>query len=162
MSISTGNAAASRATKYVRLLGYLVFLVAFFLPACRQMATPGGEPPDYYRGSFCAWITLINSFNREMWTTSGALAILSGWINPLMLLYVAFQFSNRLRKARRVIAGLVAIFVLCTWVYFYLAHLAPLIGHFLWIAGILMILAGELVSEGSAAATQPTGGKSTD
>src|SRR5271154_5504443 len=112
MSIGTGSAAASRATKYIRLLGYFVFLAAFFLPACRQVVTPGAEPPDSYRGSFCAWITLINSFNHEIWASSGALAILSGWINPLMLLYVAFQFSNRLRKTRRAIAGLVALFIL--------------------------------------------------
>jgi len=152
MSIGTGSAAASRATKYIRLLGYFVFLAAFFLPACRQVVTPGAEPPDSYRGSFCAWITLINSFNHEIWASSGALAILSGWINPLMLLYVAFQFSNRLRKTRRAIAGLVALFILCTWVYFYLAPLVPLIGHFLWIAGILMILAGELVRSRSGTA----------
>jgi hypothetical protein len=162
MTAGTGTTAASRATKYIRLLGYFVFLVAFFLPACRQVATPGGDPPDVYRGSFCAWITLINSFNRQIWASSGALAILSGWINPLMLLYVAFQFSSRLRKTRRVIAGLVAIFILCTWVYFYLAPLVPLVGHYLWIAGILMILAGELVSERSAAAAQLSGGKNTD
>jgi uncharacterized membrane protein YraQ (UPF0718 family) len=160
MTTGTGNTAASRATKYIRLLGYFVFLAAFFLPACRQVATPGADPPDSYRGSFCAWITLINSFNRETWASSGALAILSGWINPLMLAYVAFLFSSRLRTARRIIAGLVALFILCTWVYFYLAPLVPLVGHYLWIAGILMILAGELVSARSAASAQPFGGKS--
>ena len=145
MTMSDHAAATPRAVQVTRILGYFVFLVAFFLPACRQVATPGAGDPDVYKGYFCAWVTLINSLNGGSWRSKDFLAILSGWINPLMLLYVAFVFSPRLRRARRAIAVLVALFLIGTWTYFALAALAPLIGHFLWVAGIVLIMAGDLL-----------------
>jgi hypothetical protein len=145
-SFNTANQIANRrALRYARILGYLVFLAAFFVPAVRE---PGSK--DAFRGSFCAWITLINTFNREVWHSKDFLAILSGWINPLMLLFIASLFSRRLRIFRRVVAVLIALFILGTWVYFYLASMVPLIGHVLWIAGILMILAGEVLGKREA------------
>jgi uncharacterized membrane protein YraQ (UPF0718 family) len=82
-----------------------------------------------------------------VWHSKDCLAILSGWINPLMLLYVASLFSRRLRLFRRIVAILAALFIVGTWVYFYLASMAPLIGHWLWIAGILLILASEVLGK---------------
>jgi hypothetical protein len=148
------NSSPSRAFLYLRLAGYFVYLVAFFLPACRQPSQAGTH--EGYVGYFCAWVTIINTLNREIWRTKDALAVLSGWINPLMLLYVAFLFSKKLRAARRSIAALIVLFILDTWIYFYLAPMTPLIGHFLWIAGILMILAGEAASPRAQAAAEPS------
>jgi hypothetical protein len=136
-------------------LGFGVYVAAFFLPACRQVAIPGGESPDVYRGYACAWVTLINTVNREIWHSNMFLAVLSGWINPLLLVYLIFLVSPKLRWPRRILAGIIVVFIVGTRVYFSLAHLVPLIGHDLWIAGILMILAGESMGKertGSAAA----------
>jgi hypothetical protein len=146
MSPGTRIAAMPRILLAVRILGYFLFVGAFFLPAVRTVAAPGTGAPDSYQGSFCAWITLLNTLNAQTWHSKDFLAILSGWINPLMILYVAFLFSRKLRYARRVIAGLVILYMAGTWVYFYLTPLVPLIGHVLWILGILMILAPETVS----------------
>lgn len=140
MSTSAVHTAPPRWIRYARLLGYLVFLAAFFLPAVRQ---PGSK--DALRGSLCAWITLINTLNRDVWHSKDFLAILSGWINPLMLLFVASLFSRRLRLFRRIVAATVTLFLVGTWVYFYLEPLAPLVGHVFWVAGILLILAGEVL-----------------
>jgi hypothetical protein len=148
MPSSALNPATPRAFVYARVLGYLIYFIAFFLPACRPagIGSTGGAP-DAYQGYFCAWITLINTLNKEVWLSKDFLAILSGWINPLLLFYVAFLFSPRkLRAARRVIALAIALFIVGTWIYFALAALVPLIGHVLWIAGILLILAGEAAS----------------
>jgi len=62
----------------------------------------------------------------------------------LMLLYIFFSFFPRFRLVRRILAVAVLICIAATWTFFYLAHLIPLIGHFLWIGGILMILAPEV------------------
>jgi len=140
MSTSVAQPSPPRWLRWLRVPGYVIFLAAFFLPACRE---PGAG--DSFRGAFCAWVTIINTFNSEAWKTKDFLAVLSGWINPLMLLYVACLFSRRLRIVRLPIAGLVVLFIVGTWVYFYLAPMTVLIGHILWIAGILMILAGDLV-----------------
>jgi len=139
MPSSSINNSTPSMLRYARILGYVVFLAAFFLPAVRQ---PGSK--DALRGSLCAWITLINTLNRDVWHSKDFLAILSGWINPLMLLFVASLFSRKLRSFRRAIAAVVALFIVGTWVYFYLEPLVPLVGHVLWIAGIVLIVAGEV------------------
>jgi hypothetical protein len=136
----------SRPIVVARLFGYFIFFVAFFLPACRQAGVDAGDAPEVYKGYFCAWITIINTFNLEVWKSKGALAILSGWTNPFMLVYVASLFSRKLRGFRRIVAIAALAFIVATWVYFYLAPMAPLIGHALWVAGILLILSGEFIS----------------
>ncbi|MGB6686262.1 MAG: hypothetical protein WBE76_00300 [Terracidiphilus sp.] len=137
------NGAAPGTIGLLRILGYLIYVAAFFLPAVHQVATPGAGAPDTYKGWFCAWITIINTLNRQMWLSRDFLAILSGWINPLLFLYVASLFSRKLRLFRRIVAVVIALFIVGTWVYFYLVPLIPLIGHVLWIVGIVLVLAGE-------------------
>jgi len=160
MPASTISSPTPRAVLLVRLFGYFVFFVAFFLPACREGGVDASPAPDIYKGYFCAWITIINTLNGEMWKSKAALAILSGWINPLMLLYVASLFSRKLRTFRRIVAVLIVLFMVGTWVYFYLAPMVPLIGHVLWIVGILLILSGELVpalrNEAASPASAPS------
>ena len=126
-----------------RIAGFCVYVAAFFLPACRQVATPGALPPEVYRGWFCAWITLMNTFSRDVWHSKDFLAILSGWINPLILFYLVFLIRPRLVWTRRIMGGAIVAFMAATWIYFALVPMVPLIGHVLWIAGILMMLAGE-------------------
>jgi hypothetical protein len=145
--------AAPRAFGIARILGYFVFLGAFFLPAVRQVATLGAGPPEVYKGWFCAWITLINTLNRQTWSSKEFLAILSGWINPLMLVYVACLFSRRLRPVRLVAVALIALFFIGTWIYFGLEPLVPLAGHVLWFAGALMIAVGEFAPRRRPAAS---------
>ena len=126
-----------------RILGLLVFIAAFFLPACREVATPGGDAPDVFLGSRCAWMTLVNTFSHEIWHSKYFLAVLSGWINPLLLLYLVLLLFPTLFWPRRIVAGAIVAFIAGTWVLFAIIPLVPLIGHVLWIAGILLILAGE-------------------
>jgi hypothetical protein len=128
-----------------RILGLLVFIAAFFLPAVRGVATPGGDAPDVFLGSRCAWMTLVNTFSHEIWHSKYFLAVLSGWINPLLLLYLFLLLFPKLFWPRRIVAGAIMAFIAGTWVLFAIIPLVPLIGHVLWIAGILLILAGEAV-----------------
>lgn len=142
MSAGSQSRSTARVLSIARVVGYFVYVSAFLLPAIRE---PGHI--ETYKGAFCAWVTLINSLNPEFIRSKYLLAIFSGWINPLMILYVAFLFSARLRSARRIIAALVLLFMAGTWVFFFLAPMVPLIGHFLWIAGILMVLSAEPVTQ---------------
>jgi hypothetical protein len=151
MPQGAGTTTASRAVLAGRIVGFCIFVAAFFLPACREVAAPGTNP-DVYKGWFCAWVTLINSFNLEIWHSKSFLAILSGWINPLVLLYLVFLLWRKLVWPRRIVAGAIVLFMIATWIYFALASMAPLIGHVMWIAGALMILSGEVVAGGRAPA----------
>jgi hypothetical protein len=143
MAQGAGSLTMRRTVFVARIVGFLVYVAAFFLPAVREVAT-GGDAPDVLQGSRCAWVTLVNSFSHELWHSQNFLAILSGWINPLIVLYLIFLVFPRFKWPRRIVAGLIVLFIVGTWVFFYLYPLVPLAGHFLWIAGILLILAGEL------------------
>jgi hypothetical protein len=129
-----------------RILGFCVYLAAFFLPACREIV-PAGQDSNMLKGYTCAWITLINTFKAEIWHSEYFLAVFSGWINPLILLYLIFLAFPKLFWPRRILAGIILCFIAATWILFYRIHLQPLVGHYLWIAGILLILAGEACAE---------------
>ena len=145
MAQGARSATVSRAVLISRILGFFVYLAAFFLPAVREVSTPGGDAPDVFLGSRCAWMTLVNTFSHEIWHSKYFLAVLSGWINPLLLLYLFLLLFPKLFWPRRILAGAIVAFIAGTWVLFAIIPLVPLIGHVLWIAGILLILAGEAV-----------------
>jgi hypothetical protein len=154
MSVNDHSATVSRVIRMGRMLGFCIYATAFFLPACREPKLDNGAVPagDVYKGWFCAWVTLINTFSRDVWRSKDFLAILSGWINPLILIYLVLLIGRRLVWPRRIVAGAVVAFMFATWIYFALVPLVPLIGHVMWIVGALMILAGEVVRRGSAGA----------
>ena len=137
--------------RWLRSAGFCVYVLAFFLPAVRERAPEGValSSPTVYKGWFCAFVTLMNTFSREVWTSSGFLAILSGWINPLILIYLALLIRQNYVWPRRIVASAVVAFMVATWIYFAVASMVPLIGHMLWIAGALMILSGEVVKAGT-------------
>jgi len=145
MAQSACSAAVRRMVWISRLVGFGIYVWAFFLPAVREVATPGGDPPDALQGSRCAWITLVNTLNPEMWHSKNFLAVLSGWINPLLVLYLIFLIFPSFVWPRRIAAGAMLAFLAGTWIFFALYPLVPLAGHWLWAGGILLILAGEAV-----------------
>lgn len=144
MSQSTRNVALSRAVLIARLVGFCIYVWAFFLPAVREVATPINDTPEMLQGSRCAWVTLVNTMNPEMWHSHYFLAVFSGWINPLLVLYLIFLLFPIFRWPRHIVAAIIAVFMIGTWIFFATYPLVPLVGHFLWIAGILLILSGEL------------------
>jgi hypothetical protein len=150
MSQSKSGAVLNRAVLIARIVGLCIYVWAFFLPAVREIATPGNDAPEMLRGSRCAWITVINSLKPEMWHSKYFLAILSGWINPLLVLYLIFLLFPIFRWPRRIAAGFIAAFMIGTWIFFAIYPLVPLVGHFLWIGGIVLVLAGEVFGRESA------------
>ncbi len=154
MSESTRGAMVTRSILIARLVGLGLYVWAFFLPAVREVTTPGNDAPEMLRGSRCAWVTLVNTLNPEMWHSKDFLAVFSGWINPLLVLYLIFLLFPIFRWPRRIAAGLILVFMLGTWILFALYPLVPLVGHFLWIGGILLVLSGEIF--GGEKAESPT------
>jgi len=150
MSQSTRSATVNLSVLIARLVGLCIYVWAFFLPAVREVATAGNDAPEMLKGSRCAWITLINTLNPEMWHSKYFLAVFSGWINPLMVLYLIFLLFPIFRMPRRIVAVFIAVFMIGTWIFFEMYPLVPLAGHFLWVGGILLILAGEMFSQKQA------------
>ena len=93
-------------------------------------------------------------FQKESYESWSFLAVLSGWINPLILIYLPLSFFPRFARVRRYLATAVLVCMVATWAFFFVANLVPLIAHFMWISGALMILAGEVVGQVSAKHTK--------
>jgi hypothetical protein len=158
MWLKDGSRAALRAVPTTRVLGFVIYVAAFLLPACREPSGSALRNQDVYLGWFCAAVTVMNTFSRDVWTSKDSLSVLSGWINPLILIYLVLLIRPRFVWPRRIVAGAMVVFMLATWIYFALAPLIPLIGHFMWIVGALMVLAGEVVGHGASPTSEDAHG----
>lgn len=138
--------------RIVRLVGIVLFAAAFFLPAARDAgAGPGSGPMTgwmcaFVAGSATAGIFHLSAAGLQGKDVQGVIClILSGWVNPLVLLYLVFSIWRRFVRIRRVLAAAILICIAATWVFFFKSAMIPLVGHFLWVAGAFMILAGEVL-----------------
>lgn len=137
--------------RVLRIAGLALFVAAFFLPAVRNgEAGPGSGP---ILGWVCAMFAGAASASIahpvSAWQgkdLAGALCLmLSGWVNPLVLIYLLLSLWSKLVRARRIVAVAILICLVAAWVFFAKAPMVPLIGHFLWVGGALLILFGEVV-----------------
>jgi hypothetical protein len=131
----------------LRLIGLGVFVLAFFLQAVRS----GAPGPDaiVFPGWKCASIALtqtVGLFNKSVaWPPPLAvlLVIFSGLINPLVGINLLISFFSKLRIVRRILGVFIVLCMAATWWFFVLQKVTPLAGHWLWIAGALLILLPE-------------------
>lgn len=135
----------------VRLLGLCIFVVAFFVPAVRA-GSPGSEAV-VFPGWKCAsvalteTVALVGKTGVEKPSFEVLLVIFSGWINPLVLLLFVLSIWRGLLALRRVLAVIVLLCMAATWIFFAVQKVTPLIGHFLWIAGALLVLLSAVIGE---------------
>ena len=133
-----------------RILGIVVFVVAFLLPACRL--GPDAPGSNIFPGWKCASVALTETtalFGKAVtWPIPEpvVLVVLSGWINPIILLVLILSVVPRVSIVRRFMGVIVLISMVGTWVFFAQEKLTPLIGHFLWIAGAILILLPEVLT----------------
>ena len=148
-------AAYPHAVLICRILGFCIFMAAFFLPACRFV--PESIRP-VYMGWECARIALSLTIETETYRSVEFLALMSGWINPLILFYLYCVAARRSCILRRMVALLILVCMAATWVFFAIEGIAPLIGHIAWIAGALIVLAPEALGckAGQAGQSNPS------
>jgi hypothetical protein len=143
MSLSGRISSVPRKILICQILGICIFAAAFLLPACRE-AGPVNSFTNSFKGWECARTTFTAAFQKDSYESWNFLAVMSGLINELILIYLVFSFFPRFKRLRRSLAVGVLVCMAATWAFFAIANLVPLIGHFMWIAGALMILAGEV------------------
>jgi hypothetical protein len=143
---------ATTRNRLLRLAGLLVFAAAFALPAIR-VADPG-QPPSTQSGWVCAvFATAANGSLAHLQDTtpytgdraSSLLLALSGWANPLFLLYLALCLWPHALRLRQALAILVLVSFVASWIFFARLGFTPLAGHFLWVAGPLLAFAPEVL-----------------
>ena len=126
----------------LQIVGVLLFVAAFFLPAVNFAKS---ESSDAMIGWLCARFALFQIYHSEIKGLDKILVILSGWINLITAAFLALSLSRKLAPLRMVLASLLPIFLLATWVFlFFRSHMIILVGHYLWVAGALLIFSREL------------------
>ena len=127
----------------LRTLGLAIFILAFFEPAVRAGET------TVLSGWKCATIAATESMTLFGKPGQGQhqfveyLVAFSGWINPLIVLVILGSPVRVFLIVRRIFAVIVALCMVGTWVLFSEQHIVPLAGHFLWIAGALLVIVPE-------------------
>lgn len=133
----------------LQLFGWLLFLVALWFPSCISTVYI-----DEFRGPIpgfiCAIAALMLLFDlrgHHFWLA----AWLTGWVNPLALLYVfagrisKWKFGPRLQPlfALGVVTGLIASRVALAE-----EHFRPLVGYYLWVLSMVAIISPEAIRVG--------------
>jgi hypothetical protein len=140
--------------RIVRLVGIVLFVAAFFLPSARDAGTGPGSGPmigwmcAIVAGSAIAGIFHLSSSALQGKDVLGVIClILSGLVNPLVLLYLLFSIWAKFVRIRRVLTVAILVCFAATWAFFFKSAMSPLAGHFVWVTGALMILAGEALGQ---------------
>jgi hypothetical protein len=98
----------------------------------------------------CAEITLVGSATFfEHPKVEAIPAVVTGWINPLVPLYLVACSVSRLNWSRPFIACAIVACCLAMWFQLATEHVALLVGHYSWIAGIALLLFTPLVNHRS-------------
>jgi hypothetical protein len=138
------RAKLSPTIKTLQIAGGALFLVSFALHSIRV------DSDDIFRGYQCADLAarFLYLAIREVlphaarglfpWLLNLCFG-LSGLINPLLLCYLLVPC-----KLGRRIASLICILFIETWCGLAYSRFVPLVGHFLWVAGTLLLLTPEI------------------
>ncbi|HWE87126.1 MAG TPA: hypothetical protein VG267_19425 [Terracidiphilus sp.] len=134
----------------IRIAALAVFAGSFALPAIRMAGSgPGNQP---LRGWMCASFAsilgpkaLVQSLSHGV-QSEGILISAGGLVNYLFLALLVLALWRRLVRTRLVIGALMLPCFIATWILFASTKTTPLIGHFLWIAGAVLLVVPDIVS----------------
>ena len=127
---------ANSSLKAVALVfGICLFLVSFSLPAVGNLT---GYECAYYAIHYWRYDKQISS-----------LALFGGWLNPQVLLMFFLSVYRANPRLRAVLSVTILFSIPMTWIAIHRMNAAGMFldlkaGHFLWIAGILLIVIGSL------------------
>ena len=136
-------------------IGLLIYAVSFFLVALgATKSSPGNQP---LLGFACAYMALLDPLLEAKQALLDNVPLLfgpgfylslviSGWINPIFLLTAFLLLSGLYPRAVRVLRIVIVSMIPFCWVFaFYYIRTYPREGHFLWIAGMLLVLFSDKI-----------------
>jgi hypothetical protein len=134
--------AGRRAIFYI---GLALYGVSFFLMAVTTLGAYGAP----MRGYDCARFALGLPWGPNLFGHQGLFedrpldylgVLLSGWINPTFLVAAFFVSFRPSARITRILAIATLAMIPFCWVVFYYHRFYPREGHFVWIAGMLLVL----------------------
>jgi len=114
-------------------LGLALYFTSFFLPA----VTLAGMP---MQGWMCAFLSLWMWVDLE---NSSILVIFGGLINPLAFIWGVLRFYENGERLRLRLSRVVLLCIPFTWLCLLTLKMGFLVGHVLWIAGLLLMIFSE-------------------
>jgi hypothetical protein len=155
MAMETGSGGVRWGVLATRLVGLSIFVLAFFLAAVR-LGAAGDPTASVFSGWKCASLALNETVALFGNSVKGAppmaacLMAASGWLNPLIGIDLLLSLWRGALVVRRIVGVLVLVCMAATWIFFVEEKLSPLLGHFLWIAGALLIPLPDVLPARSA------------
>jgi hypothetical protein len=162
--------------KLGRLVGIVLFVASFFLPAVTSGYAISRVDylfaSDAYHGWACAAMTLFGSLGliASLFGSSRPDAaadfffVVSGWITPLVFVFAFFPVSN---TAKRIVATTLPFLLVVPLLFFASPEsgwgpgpFRPLIGHYVWTVGCLLIFTPQYA--GMLGATSKEGSEAPD
>ncbi len=138
------------------------------MPASAERSASGlGTQSTDFVGWECAEITpvftlrLVQSViepqrlphDGPLWPELPLLA-LSGWVNPLLIPYLLSCVMRKLTWCRKFLTGLIVLALIATWIFLAKEHFTLLLGHYLWVMGIVLMLVAPFVGRRRLGPTQ--------
>jgi hypothetical protein len=123
-----------------QVVGFILFAIAFLLPSCNL---PHSHDAGF-RGYECAKIAfslVVDPGDTKPSIFLRICLILSDLLNLSVVLYLIPG-----PRWRRAVAISMAISAAATWIFFVSFPLVPLIGHFVWVLGALLVVTPEFAS----------------
>ena len=123
------------------VVGLALYAASYALPAVSSAGATGAV-----HGYLCAWLTV-----RVPWGPDGMnvlhdtpliyfAILLTGWINPAFLIATALLFTRRWPRLATVFRVLCVVLIPFSWYVLYQQKLVPRVGHYLWIASMLLVM----------------------
>ena len=139
-------------------IGLLIYGISFCLVAVGETKSSPGNQPLF--GFACASMALIypviearaallHNVPIVLPPTVYVSLLISGWINPLFMMAVFLDLTNRLRAVRILRFVVLSLIPFSWFVIFLFLRAYPREGHFLWIVGILLVLFSNQMSRRS-------------
>jgi hypothetical protein len=144
-------------SKAIRWIGIGLFAISFFMPAVGMPG--GGWGPDHLPGYLCALLSLLFPLWAFRDALRGRLTFFelsaAGLVVPMVLFYFFLcleGWESKPIRTRRVLAVAILLGLADAWCAVQFPgsrpdpdKFTPMIGHYLWTVGILLILAPEII-----------------
>jgi len=127
----------------IQIVGGVLFLSALMLPAVRVDTSAAGVLHGY---ECVGWSSrMLYESLRELYRPDGlhpwTLSLIFGTCGAINPLLAGYLLANA--KWRRRLSILICVLFIETWIALALSEFTPLIGHFVWVAGALLLMAPE-------------------
>lgn len=132
-------------------IGLLIYVVSFFLIAAQFVGLGNPSPWFGFFAAFYAFLLPLDGmighgapFHSYIeWTA----LLVSGWINPVFVIAAFLDLTGQYKRTVAVLRTILLLMIPFCWVFFTSALMYPREGHFLWIAGMLMVLFSKKIDQ---------------